>query len=97
MLALFWELAKPDSETRQTAAETLLKTLTKEQKTYKVTDEQIKDIKLEEDELKIQDVKLSTQLCPSLSYTLKRLVRGLASSRAGARQGFSMALTEVNK
>ncbi len=34
-------------------------------------------------------------LCPSLTYSLKRLVRGLASSRAGARQGFSLALTEL--
>jgi len=31
-----------------------------------------------------------------MSYCLKRLVRGLASSREGARQGFAMALTEVS-
>jgi hypothetical protein len=30
-----------------------------------------------------------------LEYTIRRLVRGLASSRQGARQGFSLALTEV--
>jgi len=30
-----------------------------------------------------------------MTYCLKRLVRGLASSREGARQGFAMALTEV--
>ena len=31
-----------------------------------------------------------------MNYCLKRLVRGLASSREGARQGFAMALTEVS-
>ena len=40
---------------------------------------------------------LPTTICPSLAYALKRLTRGLASSRAGARQGFALALTEVRK
>lgn len=31
-----------------------------------------------------------------MSYTLKRLVKGLASSRDCARQGFSFALSEVS-
>lgn len=30
-----------------------------------------------------------------MEYSLKRLVKGLASSREGARQGFALALTEV--
>ena len=30
-----------------------------------------------------------------MTYTLKRLVKGLASSRKAARQGFAMALTEI--
>lgn len=30
-----------------------------------------------------------------MDYSVKRLIRGLASSRAGARQGFAVALTEV--
>ena len=33
--------------------------------------------------------------CPDLNYTMKRLVRGLPSSREGARQGFALAMTEV--
>ncbi len=33
--------------------------------------------------------------CQELTYSLKRLVRGLGSSRDGARVGFSVALTEV--
>lgn len=39
--------------------------------------------------------QLSPYLSPSLLYTLKRLTRGLASSRAAARQGFALALTEI--
>ena len=33
--------------------------------------------------------------CESLSYSLRRLVRGLASSREGARQGFAATLTAL--
>ena len=33
--------------------------------------------------------------CPDLAYAVRRLVRGLASSRDGARQGFGAALIEV--
>lgn len=35
-------------------------------------------------------------LCPELDYTVRRLVRGLASSRKGARQGYFITLTEVS-
>ena len=34
-------------------------------------------------------------LCPDLSYAVRRLVRGLASPRDGARQGFGAALIEL--
>ena len=33
--------------------------------------------------------------CDELEYSVKRLVKGLASSRKGARQGFATVLTEV--
>jgi DNA polymerase phi len=32
---------------------------------------------------------------PNLSYALKRLIKGLSSSRKAARQGFSLALSQV--
>lgn len=35
------------------------------------------------------------ELSDDLEYTLKRLVKGLCSSRAAARQGFALALTEI--
>ena len=34
-------------------------------------------------------------LCDNLSYSVERLVRGLSSNRDGARQGFTVCLTEV--
>lgn len=35
------------------------------------------------------------ELSPDLNYSLKRLVRGLSSSRQGARQGYAVALGEL--
>nr|XP_054775637.1 myb-binding protein 1A-like protein [Lytechinus pictus] len=35
------------------------------------------------------------EYCSEVSYSLRRLVRGLASSRKGARQGYAIALTEL--
>jgi len=37
----------------------------------------------------------TTSACTDVNYTLRRLVRGLASSRDGARQGFGAALIEL--
>ncbi|XP_022103736.1 myb-binding protein 1A-like protein isoform X2 [Acanthaster planci] len=34
-------------------------------------------------------------LCEEVQYTLKRLIRGLASPRKGARQGYAMALAQL--
>ena len=33
--------------------------------------------------------------CDELKYSVKRLVKGLASTRKGARQGFATVLTEI--
>ena len=42
-----------------------------------------------------QDAHGQSSACGDLSYTVRRLVRGLASSRDGARQGFGASLIEV--
>lgn len=39
--------------------------------------------------------QLNDGLAPEVSYTLKRLIRGLASPRESSRIGFAVALTEV--
>lgn len=41
------------------------------------------------------DADAVSDIGPDLDYSLKRLVKGLASPRAGARQGFSIALSEL--
>lgn len=45
------------------------------------------------DESSIEVVEDSS--CDELEYSVTRLVKGLASSRKGARQGFATVLTEV--
>eukprot|EP00698_Gefionella_okellyi_P019633 TRINITY_DN6047_c0_g1_i1.p1 TRINITY_DN6047_c0_g1~~TRINITY_DN6047_c0_g1_i1.p1 ORF type:complete len:1253 (-),score=340.59 TRINITY_DN6047_c0_g1_i1:55-3789(-) len=45
--------------------------------------------------LAILSTKTGDDQKQTLDYSLKRLVRGLASSRDGARQGFALALTEL--
>ena len=43
----------------------------------------------------IHRLKSEPELTSNVDYALKRLVKGLGSSRDGARLGFSLALTEV--
>ena len=86
-LQLYWDLASFEPSVRQSAAESLIKTLTEFQKTHEDT--------LDTTDIADTEEKLD-QLCASdVSYAVRRLLRGLPSSRQGARQGFSLALTEV--
>jgi DNA polymerase phi len=43
------------------------------------------------------DAALARNNSPDVVYTVKRLVRGLASSRESSRLGFAVALTEVSE
>lgn len=88
-LQLYWDLASFEPSVRQSAAQSLIKTLADFQKTHEDTLENANDIADTEEKLDL--------LCASdVSYAVRRLLRGLPSSRQGARQGFSLALTEVN-
>jgi hypothetical protein len=42
----------------------------------------------------VEDLEIQNE---NLKYSIKRLIRGLASGRDDARMGFSLALTEVNR
>ncbi|KAL7313927.1 DNA-directed DNA polymerase [Mucor circinelloides] len=87
-LQLYWDLASFDPSARQTAALSLIKTLADFQKSHEETLENKNDIADTEEKLDL--------LCASdVSYAVRRLLRGLPSSRQGARQGFSLALTEL--
>lgn len=87
-LQLYWDLASFDPSVRQRAAHSLIKTLAEFQKTHEEALEQIDVADTEE--------KLDALCASDVSYAVRRLIRGLSSSRQGARQGFSLALTEVS-
>ncbi|KAF9923978.1 DNA-directed DNA polymerase [Linnemannia zychae] len=86
-LPLFGILASLDVAERNAAALTLIKSLAVLQNAHKC------DI-----DPSTEDITEETldQLChPEVVYALKRLIRGLPSDREAARQGFSLALTEL--
>ncbi|KAI8362755.1 DNA polymerase phi-domain-containing protein [Blakeslea trispora] len=86
-LQLYWDLASFDPSARQTAAHSLIKTLAEFQKTHEET--------LESKDIADTEEKLDLLCASDVSYAVRRLLRGLPSSRQGARQGFSLALTEL--
>lgn len=110
-LALYWELASTNGAVRLKAAKTLVETLQHFQTTHsspsliseesviaKDDDEQSSPVAVSNNStgkmIATQD-DLAAECAPDLCYGLKRLLRGLPSARQGARQGFSVALTEV--
>jgi hypothetical protein len=80
ILPLFWDLAALDADVRLRAASSLVSAL---QTPAPAT------------EPAATAADLLARCAPETAYTLKRLLRGLASDREGARQGFAIALTEV--
>ncbi|KAI9246187.1 DNA polymerase phi-domain-containing protein [Sporodiniella umbellata] len=86
-LQLYWDLASFDPIARQTAAKSLIETLANFQKAHEET--------LKEKDVVDSEEKLDILCASDVSYAVRRLIRGLSSSRQGARQGFSLALTEL--
>ncbi|KAG0206968.1 DNA-directed DNA polymerase [Mortierella sp. GBA30] len=85
-LALFGILASLDATERNSAALTLIKSLAILQNAHQCEAEPSEEITEES----------LDRLChPEVVYALKRLIRGLPSDREAARQGFSLALTEL--
>ncbi|KAG0326236.1 DNA-directed DNA polymerase [Dissophora globulifera] len=86
-LPLFGILASLDAAERNAAALTLIKALAVLQNAH--------TFQVDPSTVDITEDKLD-QLChPDVVYALKRLIRGLPSDREAARQGFSLALTEL--
>ena len=86
-LSLYWDLASKDVNIRTRAASNLIKQLVQVHAEW--TMNASKQGSMEEADA------IEAICAPEVSYAIKRLMRGLASSRAGARQGFSVAFTEV--
>ncbi|KAG0454807.1 hypothetical protein HPP92_024099 [Vanilla planifolia] len=90
---VFRNLASANSSVREAAAEALVTELIEVQKAYELMgkkSEEVGNVQLEAD----KDDGLK-ECAPSLRYAIRRLIRGVSSSRECARQGFSLGLTVV--
>ena len=89
-LELFWNLSSSKKKERLDATAKLVITLHKFQSEFtpaEVSDEEISD--------SAQLDTLDTLNAQDVSYSIRRLIRGLASPRESSRLGFAVALTEV--
>ncbi|KAJ2993793.1 hypothetical protein HDV02_002069 [Globomyces sp. JEL0801] len=80
----YWDLASIDPIKRNNATLLLIQALTTIQSNFNNENSLINDSNA-----------MAESLAPEVQYALKRLLRGLASSRDAARQGFAVALTEL--
>ncbi|KAI9274442.1 DNA polymerase phi-domain-containing protein [Phascolomyces articulosus] len=85
----YWDLASFDPAVRINAAQSLVRSLAEFQKDHEAT------LQNGTHKTATTEDELDTLCAPDVSYALRRLLRGLPSSRQGARQGFSLALTEL--
>ena len=100
LLGYFWDLVSTKPGVRQSTTLKMMTFLAKSQKLmiesigdYSEWEERVSKFKqLESWDSNQEDEKLI--LSADVLYSLKRLVRGLPSSREAARQGFSLALSE---
>lgn len=84
VLSIFWNLASIDESERVESASLLVQRLKESQESFQPKDNTL------------QGFDASLQHCsPTIRYCTKRLLKGLTSSRQGARQGFSLALTAI--
>ena len=90
-MQLYWDLASIDPTVRQNASQTLIRVLADFQKDHESSLES-----RSHDDLADTEEELDALCAADVSYAIRRLIRGLPSSRQGARQGFSLALTEVS-
>ncbi|ERN18095.1 myb-binding protein 1A-like protein [Amborella trichopoda] len=92
-ISVFRDLSLADTMAREAATEALVKELCEVQKAHE------KCIKegSSEDDLQLEAAKDDglNNCAPSLRYALRRLIRGVSSSRECARQGFALGLTIV--
>lgn len=87
MMQCFWDLASIDSSVRVEATMSLLAIL------QNLEPADSKGSRLSESSLPLD--KAIEGCHPTVAYSLKRLCKGLASSRKAARQGFALALTTL--
>ncbi|KAJ8078693.1 DNA-directed DNA polymerase [Marasmius tenuissimus] len=89
-LPLFWHLSSSSRDERLDASVKLISALEQFQSQHEVPSQASDD----EEEFTKAD-PLDTMNAQDVSYSVRRLLRGLASSRESSRLGFSVALTEL--
>lgn len=107
-LPLFWNLSSASKKERIDASvklisalETLQVSFVPKEPSPASEDEEDDEEEVDEHEdsdkaaLKKEEAKLNFLNAGDVSYSIRRLVRGLASPRESSRLGFSVALTEV--
>ncbi|XP_072999992.1 rDNA transcriptional regulator pol5 [Typha latifolia] len=92
---LFGDLASMDSSVREAAAEQLVDELREVQKAYEESGGKGADEAAGEARLEAEQNDGLENCAASLRYAIRRLIRGVSSSRECARQGFALGLTLV--
>ena len=107
-LPLFWDLSSADKKKRLVASVKLISALEKFQISFKHKSVESGASSNEDDSSGEEDAQntgivgnveydsmLDELNSPDVTYSVRRLVRGLASPRESSRLGFAVALTEV--
>ncbi|PPD85152.1 hypothetical protein GOBAR_DD17922 [Gossypium barbadense] len=92
-ISVFKDLASADSSVREAAVETMVTELQEVQKAY----DRLENKDLVEGGLKLEAQKDDglNKCASSLGYAVRRLIRGVSSSRECVRQGFALGLTAL--
>ncbi|OMJ24565.1 DNA polymerase V [Smittium culicis] len=93
-LEYYWDLADLKPEKRLKAANQLITTLLKFQKEFESQKASKQNNSTIPNEAR-KEADLELLCAADVCYALKRLIKGLTSSRDAARQGFSIVLTEL--
>ena len=100
-LPLFWDLSSASKKDRINASVKLVGALEQFQAKFVPqtpapgTSGSDDDDDEDEDEGALKSDELNLQNAQDVSYSIRRLIRGLASPRESSRLGFAVALTEV--
>lgn len=100
-LALFWHLSSTDKKERLDASVKLVSALEQFQAQFLPQQQSQSHSDDEEDQeeeghaYKGKEDSLDALNAQDVSYSIRRLIRGLASPRESSRLGFAVALTEV--
>ena len=105
-LPLFWDLSSASKKDRINASVKLVSALEQFQVNFvpqtpapgtSGSDDEDEDEDEDEEEGAQKSDELDLQNAQDVSYSIRRLIRGLASPRESSRLGFAVALTEVSR